>query len=85
MSLDVRATGDPPPDAADVVVANILANPLRLLAPLLSALVAPGGRLVLAGLLDRQAPEIAACYPEIALRAWRSLEGWTCLAGARRS
>lgn len=85
VSLDVRAPGDPLPDAADVVVANILANPLRLLAPLLSALVAPGGRLVLAGLLDRQAPEIAACYPEIALRDWRSLEGWTCLAGARRS
>lgn len=85
VKLDLRATGDPQPEPADVVVANILANPLRILAPLLCALVAPGGRLVLAGLLDRQAREIAACYPAIALQAWRSLEGWTCLAGVRRS
>ena len=69
--------------AADVVLANILANPLRILAPLLSSLVKPGGSLVLAGLLDRQADEIAACYPEIELAAWRSLDGWTCLAGRR--
>ncbi len=69
----------------DVVVANILANPLRILAPLLSGLVAPGGHLVLAGLLDRQAAGIAQCYPAIALEAWRSLDGWTCLAGVRRS
>ncbi|MGE0806407.1 MAG: 50S ribosomal protein L11 methyltransferase [Burkholderiaceae bacterium] len=83
--LDIRATSQPPPAPADVVVANILANPLRVLAPLLSALVAPGGSLVLAGLLDRQADEIAACYPAFDLRPWRSLEGWTCLAGAKRS
>lgn len=85
VALDVRATGAPAPAPADVVVANILANPLRVLAPLLTGLVAPGGRLVLAGLLDRQASEIAACYPAIALRSWRSRDGWTCLAGARRS
>ncbi len=85
VTLDVRSTAAARPEPADVVLANILANPLRLLAPLLSALVAPGGRLVLAGLLDRQAAEIAACYPDIALEAWRSLDGWTCLAGVRRS
>lgn len=85
VTLDIRATGSPPPEPADLVVANILANPLRLLAPLLCGLVAPGGRLVLAGLLDRQAAEIAACYPTVALQAWRSLDGWTCLAGVRRS
>jgi len=85
VTLDIRATGDPQPEPADIVVANILANPLRILAPLLCALVAPGGRLVLAGLLDRQAQEIAACYPAIGLQAWRSLDGWTCLAGVRRS
>jgi ribosomal protein L11 methyltransferase len=85
VTLDVRATTEPRPAPADVVVANILANPLRVLAPLLAGLVAPGGRLVLAGLLDRQAAEIASCYPAIALEAWRTREGWTCLAGARRS
>jgi len=85
VTLDIRATTDPRPEPADVVVANILANPLRILAPLLSGLVAPGGHLVLAGLLDRQADAIAQCYPAIALEAWRSLGGWTCLAGVRRS
>lgn len=85
VTLDIRATTDPRPEPADVVVANILANPLRILAPLLSGLVAPGGHLVLAGLLDRQAAAIAQCYPAIALEAWRSLDGWTCLAGVRRS
>jgi len=82
--VDLRASSEAMPPAADVVVANILANPLRVLAPLLEALVAPGGRLVLAGLLDRQADEIARCYPQVALQAWRSLDGWTCLAGTRR-
>ncbi|MBN9461344.1 MAG: 50S ribosomal protein L11 methyltransferase [Burkholderiales bacterium] len=85
VDIEVRAAEGPPPAPADVVVANILANPLRVLAPLLTALIAPGGRLVLAGLLERQADEIAACYPSLALRPWRSLEGWTCLAGAARS
>lgn len=72
------------PEPADVVVANILSNPLKVLAPLLTALVRPGGRLVLAGLLDRQASEVAAAYPEIALAPFASLEGWTCLAGRKR-
>ena len=85
VSIEAREPGGTPPAPADVVVANILANPLRILAPLLSSLVRPGGWLVLAGLLDRQAEEIAACYPGVALEAWRSLDGWTCLAGRARS
>lgn len=85
VTLDIRAPADPLPAPADVVVANILANPLRVLAPLLTGLLAPGGRLVLAGLLARQATEIAACYPGVALEPWRSLDGWTCLAGTLRS
>jgi ribosomal protein L11 methyltransferase len=84
VTLEAREAGGALPEPADVVVANILANPLRILAPLLSSLVKPGGSLVLAGLLDRQADEIAACYPDIALTAWRSLDGWTCLAGHTR-
>jgi ribosomal protein L11 methyltransferase len=68
---------------ADIVLANILANPLRVLAPALTALLRPGGRLVLAGLLERQADEIIACYPEVALETVDALEGWACLAGPR--
>lgn len=54
------------PDAArgdyPVVLANILATPLKVLAPLLAARVAPGGSLVLAGILERQADELSAAY-----------------------
>ncbi len=69
--------------AADVVLANILANPLKVLAPALSMLVRPGGHLVLAGLLERQVDEVAACYPDIDLRVAESMDGWACLAGPR--
>ena len=71
---------------ADVVVANILSNPLKVLAPLLRGLVRPGGRLVLSGILERQWRDVAAVYaPLIALDLWRSDEGWVCLAGTRDS
>ena len=85
VSVLAREPAGPALEAADVVVANILANPLRVLAPLLGSLVRPRGRLVLAGLLDRQADEIAACYPRFELRPWRRIDGWTCLAGPTRS
>ena len=68
----------------DVVVANILSNPLKLLAPLLTALVAPGGRLVLSGILERQWQEVAKAYaPAIAMNLWCVESGWVCLVGAR--
>lgn len=76
------------PDAAagayDLVLANILSTPLKLLAPLLCAHVAPGGTLVLAGILERQAGEVAAAYaPEISLQVSDSLDGWVLLTGRR--
>jgi ribosomal protein L11 methyltransferase len=48
----------------EVVLANILATPLKVLAPLLCAHVAPGGQLVLAGILERQADELVAAYAQ---------------------
>ena len=72
-------------EPADVVVANILSTPLKLLAPLLCALVAPGGRLVLSGILERQWREVAETYaPKIAMNVWRSEDGWVCLVGAHQ-
>ena len=66
----------------DLVVANILSNPLMLMAPMLSARVVRGGSLVLSGVLERQADEVIAAYrPWIALEVWRSDEGWVCLHG----
>ena len=69
---------------ADILVANILANPLRVLAPLLAAHTKPGGELVLAGILDSQAEEMVGIYREwFDLRVWRSEENWSCIAGRR--
>jgi len=64
------------------VLANILATPLKLLAPLLAGHVAPGGWLVLAGILERQADEIAAAYaPWLKLAVADSQEGWILMTG----
>ncbi len=69
---------------ADILVANILVNPLRVLAPLLAAHTKPGGALVLAGILDPQTAALIDIYREwFDLRVWKSEEGWSCLAGRR--
>ena len=73
-------------DTYDVVVANILSNPLKLMAPMLSNKVAPGGMLVLSGVLERQALEVAAAYaPYLALSVWQERDGWVALHGHRPS
>jgi ribosomal protein L11 methyltransferase len=59
------------------VLANILATPLKVLAPLLCSYVAPGGHLVLAGILERQAEELQAAYaPWGSLEVADTQEGW---------
>ena len=69
---------------ADVVVANILSNPLKLLAPMLVSLVAPGGALVLSGVLERQIDEVAQFYgASLPVTPWRLRDGWVCLVGRR--
>ncbi len=66
----------------DVVVANILSSPLKLMAPMLSGRLCAGGALVLSGVLERQADEVIAAYaPHIKLAVWASREGWVALAG----
>ena len=68
----------------DVVVANILTNPLCVLAPLLAARVAAGGRIALSGVLDTQTEQVIAAYaPFIALRVGATHEGWARLEGTR--
>jgi ribosomal protein L11 methyltransferase len=67
-----------------LVYANILATPLKLLAPLLCAHVAAGGDLVLAGILERQADELKAAYAgSIALDVSDSEDGWILMTGRR--
>jgi ribosomal protein L11 methyltransferase len=75
-----------PPPPAQVVLANILSNPLKVLAPLLASLTLPGGALVLSGILLSQAAEVAEVYA-----AWFEFDsptaddGWVRLSGTRLS
>jgi ribosomal protein L11 methyltransferase len=70
--LPDQATG-----SYNTVLANILATPLRVLAPLLCAHVDKGGNLVLAGILARQADELKAAYaPHCQLQVHNEEDGW---------
>lgn len=75
---------DTPPAPAQVVLANILSNPLKALAPLLASLTLPGGTLVLSGILPPQTADVADAY-----RQWFEMdaplinEGWVRLSGTR--
>jgi len=67
----------------DVVLANILATPLKLLAPLLAARLAPGGALVLSGILATQAAELQAAYaPWLAIEVADADDGWILMTGS---
>jgi ribosomal protein L11 methyltransferase len=69
---------------ADLVAANILANPLILLAPLLAGHTRKEGRIALSGVLEEQADEVASAYaPWFAMRVCRREEGWVLLEGLR--
>ena len=76
---------DAPKIQADVVVANILTNPLKVLAPLLAGATRQGGQIVLSGILSEQAEDVMKVYAE-----WFTLEppvmeeGWACLSGVKR-
>lgn len=68
----------------DVVVANILSNPLRVLAPAICAHVRSGGRLALSGILREQAAEIIAIYAQwLPMQVADTREDWVCLAGVK--
>ena len=70
---------------ADVVLANILSNPLLVLAPLLCTLAAPGGSVVLSGILSQQADRVAQAYrPWLDFEPAQEREGWVRLWGRRR-
>ncbi|MBI5658477.1 MAG: 50S ribosomal protein L11 methyltransferase [Nitrosomonadales bacterium] len=69
----------------DIVVANILTNPLKMLAPLLAGATRQGGQIVLSGILGEQAEDVMKIYAH-----WFDLEppvtedGWACLSGVKR-
>jgi ribosomal protein L11 methyltransferase len=69
----------------DIVVANILANPLKIIAPILAKHCRPGGVLLLSGILDAQSDDVIAAYRDhFALAIAAAAEGWVLLAGTRR-
>ncbi len=82
--MDLHTTQESVEGKFDIVIANILTNPLKMLAPLLASLA--GGRIVLSGILERQAGDVHAIYSE-----WFEMdepvlsEGWACLAGKIRA
>jgi ribosomal protein L11 methyltransferase len=70
---------------ADLVVANILANPLKVLAPVLATHCRPGGRVALAGILAPQAESVTGAYaPSFEMTCFATEDGWVCLEGVRR-
>jgi ribosomal protein L11 methyltransferase len=82
--IEVRHSREPLEAIFDRVVANILTNPLCVLAPVLAARVAPGGALALSGVLEAQAEDVIAAYaPFISLRVGATLDGWVRLEGER--
>jgi ribosomal protein L11 methyltransferase len=80
------STAEHPRGPADIVVANILAQPLIVLAPLLAASTAPGGRIALSGILAGEAGEVREAYA-----TWYDFEpveeeeGWVLVSGARKA
>ncbi len=86
VALELRQSQMPLAETFDLVVANILTNPLCMLAPLLSARVAGGGRIALSGILAPQAERVIAAYaPFLALRVGATQDGWVRLEGKRPS
>ncbi|WP_301103011.1 50S ribosomal protein L11 methyltransferase [Propionivibrio sp.] len=68
----------------DIVVANILSNPLKALAPAICSYIRPGGKLALSGILIEQAEDLIASYaPYATLSVTDTRDGWVCLTGIK--
>ena len=84
VAVELLSSDDALDMQADIVIANILANPLIVIAPLLAARTRPGGIIALSGVLELQAADVMQAY-----RRWFDIhldsrdEDWVCLAGTR--
>ena len=82
--MDFVAADDAAPQAADIVLANILANPLKLLAPLLARATLGGGHILLSGVLEHQASEVQDAYrPWFELGTVQHDDGWVLISGTK--
>ena len=84
-AAEVHASADALPSGMDVLLANILASPLCLLAPRFAALLRPGGQVVLSGLMSHEVAEVTAAYAAcFDVVRFGERDGWACLTGRRR-
>ncbi|TVT73040.1 MAG: 50S ribosomal protein L11 methyltransferase [Denitromonas halophila] len=84
VNIELQISAKPLTDQFDLVVANILTNPLCVLAPALCAHVAPGGQLALSGVLDTQTQQVIDAYaPWITLKVGKTHDGWARLEGTK--
>ena len=84
MAIHVATPEALPAARYDIVVSNILAQPLMLLAPLLASRTAPGGRIALSGILESQAAEVLRAYADRFDMTVSAEEGWALLEGTRQ-
>jgi ribosomal protein L11 methyltransferase len=86
VAADFYLPDAPAQPAADIVVANILTNPLIAMAPLLAHACRSGGQIVLSGILVEQLAKVVAVYSAwFDITLWRDEEGWACLTGVKRA
>jgi ribosomal protein L11 methyltransferase len=84
--MEFAAAESAVPEAADVVLANILANPLKLLAPLLARSTRSGGRILLSGVLEHQAREVQDAYGAwFEMQPLQHEDGWVLISGNKRA
>lgn len=84
VTMRLQHSAVPLGETFDLVVANILTNPLCVLAPAIAARVAPGGRVALSGVLETQAQQVIDAWaPYLGLEVGATAEGWVRLEGRR--
>ncbi len=86
VDLEVVPAGDSFNEQVDIVIANILPSPLKVLAPLFSQLVKPGGDIVLSGILVSHEQELLSIYGRwFEMSTFQTMDDWVCLQGTKLS
>ena len=85
VAVNIQSANDEFKMSADVLVANILSAPLKVLAAAFASIVRPGGRIALSGILVEQEDELCEVYhKQFDIKPFDRLEGWVCLEGVKR-
>ena len=85
VAVNIQSANDEFKMSADVLVANILSAPLKVLAAAFASIVRPGGRIALSGILVEQEDELCEVYQkQFDIKPFDRLEGWVCLEGVKR-